>query len=126
MGLDGFALNIGDPRQDFVRNSLGILLDYANSRYPGSFKCFISMDLWAAGDAQPKQGLFDYHDLLQDFMGHPAYQRGPAPNNYPFVSTFADGGLTNDTWDTWRRGWANEVYLVPDFDGTLGYYPLVR
>lgn len=44
MGLDGFALNIGNPSQDFVRQTLGYLFDYARDNYP-KFKLFISIDL---------------------------------------------------------------------------------
>ncbi|GME35786.1 glycoside hydrolase family 71 protein [Neofusicoccum parvum] len=117
MGLDGFALNIGDPSQDFVQQTLGYLFDYARDNYP-EFKLFISIDLWAAGSA--KKGLDDFDDILRDFMGHDAYYKGP--NGYPFISTFSDGGLHNDVWMAWREKWANEIYFVPDFDGTEGYY----
>jgi len=46
--LDGFALNVGDSTQDFVRPALGYLFGYAAYR---GFKLYISMDLYAAGDA---------------------------------------------------------------------------
>ncbi|OJD32584.1 glycoside hydrolase family 71 protein, partial [Diplodia corticola] len=117
MGLDGFALNIGDPSQNFVRQTLNYMFDHARDNYPG-FKLFISMDLWAAGSA--KKGLDDFDDLLRDYMGHAAYYKGP--NGYPFISSFADGGLHNTTWMDWRNKWANEIYFVPDFDGSKGYY----
>lgn len=53
-------------------------------------------------------------------MGHDAYYK--RPNGFPFISTFSDGGLHNDVWMAWREKWANEIYFVPDFDGTDGYY----
>ncbi|EKG12850.1 Glycoside hydrolase family 71 [Macrophomina phaseolina MS6] len=117
MNLDGFALNIGDPSQDFVRKTLNYMFDYARDNYP-DFKLFISMDLWAAGSA--KKGLDDFDSLLRDYIGHAAYYKGP--NGFPFISTFADGGLENTTWMDWRNKWANEIYFIPDFDGSAGYY----
>lgn len=119
-GIDGFALNIGDPRPEFVRNSMNAMFDYARDNHP-NFKLFVSMDLYAAGGASPKQSVFDYHELLRDFMGHPAYQKC-GPTNFPLVSTFGDGGLDKGIWAQWKQTWANEVCLQPDFDDTAGYY----
>ncbi|KAI1083428.1 glycosyl hydrolase family 71-domain-containing protein [Whalleya microplaca] len=117
MGLDGFSLNIGDPTQDFVRSSLNDMFDFAAAN---DFTLHISMDLWAAGDAKPKKSVEDYHDLFTDFLGHSAWQSGA--NGHPLVTTFADGGLTNKTWQKWRDSFGNKVFLIPDFDGTKGYY----
>lgn len=117
MGLNGFSLNIGDPTQDFVRSTLNDMFDFAASN---DFTLHISMDLWAAGDAKPKRSVEDYHDLFVDFLGHPAWEIGA--NGFPMVTTFADGGLHNDTWQKWRDSFANQVFLIPDFDGTEGYY----
>lgn len=119
-GIDGFALNIGDPRLGFVRNSMNAMFDYARDNHP-NFKLFVSMDLYAAGGASPKQSVFDYHELLRDFMGHPAYQKC-GPTNFPLVSTFGNGGLDKSIWAQWKQTWANEVCLQPDFDDTAGYY----
>ncbi|KAI0006688.1 glycosyl hydrolase family 71-domain-containing protein [Xylariaceae sp. FL0662B] len=117
MGLDGFSLNIGDPTQDFVRSSLNDMFDFAAAN---DFTLHISMDLWAAGDAKPKKSVEDYHDLFTGFLGHKAWQSGA--NGNPMVTTFADGGLTNKTWQKWRDSFGNKVFLIPDFDGTKGYY----
>lgn len=55
-------------------------------------------------------------------MGNAAYYTA-GPYNYPFISTFSDGGIQNDTLEAWRYNeFANEMYFVPDFDGTSGYY----
>ncbi|EOD50436.1 putative glycoside hydrolase family 71 protein [Neofusicoccum parvum UCRNP2] len=118
MGLDGFIMNIGDPRQAFVRTSLDFMFDYLKAR--DNFKLWISMDLWAAGDTDPKQGAFDFISLLQDYINLPAYQR--SPENLPMVTTFADGATHNDTWVEWRKELGTEVFLIPDFDKTEGYY----
>ncbi|GME42242.1 Glycoside hydrolase family 71 [Neofusicoccum parvum] len=117
MGLDGFAMNIGDPTQPFVRDTMNYMFDYTRDKYP-KFKLFFSLDLWASGGAGKK--LADYDSLLRDFMGHGAYQKGP--NSFPFISTFGDGGTTKEVWLAWKKKWANKVYFVPDFDQTQGYY----
>ncbi|KKY27901.1 putative glycoside hydrolase family 71 [Diplodia seriata] len=118
MGLDGFIMNIGDPRQTFVRASLDFMFDYLKAR--DNFKLWISMDLWAAGDTKPKQGAFDFIPVLQDYINLPAYQR--SPDNLPMVTTFADGATHNDTWSDWRKQLGTEVFFMPVFDKTEGYY----
>jgi len=117
MGLDGFALNIGDPTQDYVRTTLNYMFDYTRDNHPDFF-LYISMDTWAAGNAN--KWPVDYYQILADFKGHDAYYKGP--NGFSFISTFADGGLNASQWLEWKDSWANELYFVPDFDGTLGYY----
>jgi hypothetical protein len=47
IGLGGFALNIGDPAQPFVRQTMNYMFDYARDNH-SYFKLFISMDLWAS------------------------------------------------------------------------------
>ena len=115
MGFDGFALNIGDPTPAFVRNTLTYMFNYAHGK---NFKLFVSMDVYAAGNAG--KGLSDYYPILRDFLGNPAYYKGP--NGYPFISTFGDGGLTNTQWNSFKSTYANQLYFVPDFDQTQGYY----
>lgn len=117
-GLDGFVLNIGDPRQSYVTSTLSAL--FAHAPATPSFHLLFSLDLSAALGAGAS--LSDYDALLAQYKDHASYARGGA-NDAPFVSTFADGGLTNETWDEWRgRVFDNAVYFVPDFDRTQGYY----
>ncbi|OJD39955.1 glucan endo-alpha-glucosidase agn1 [Diplodia corticola] len=125
-GLDGFALNIGDPRASYVTDTISYMFDYTASNHP-DFHLLFSLDLAAATGAGAS--LSDYNALLTQYTAHAAYARGPAPDAYPFVSTYSDGGLTNETWDEWRgsasafaAGAGGGVYFVPDFDGTQGYY----
>lgn len=95
------------------------LFDHAAGR---NFKLFVSLDVWAAGNSPSrKKGPMDYIPLLNEFMDHEAWYR-ESPTNLPFVSTFSDGGLTNQAWIDFRNALPCPIYFVPDFDGTQGYY----
>ena len=117
-GFDGFALNVGDPTQPFVRQTFNYMFDYAHNNYP-DFKFFISLDLWAEGNAFNGVKIDQYSDLLRDFLGHPAWLLGP--NGLPFISTFSSGGFNGTEWINWKNEWANAMYFVPDIDDTAGY-----
>ena len=117
--IPGFALNIADPREKFVRDLCNSMFDYARDNYP-EFKLFFSLDLWAEGNAiGRKPDLSLYHDILQDFKGLPAYLKGP--NGKSFISTYSSGGLHNDDWANFRNDWGGELYFVPEFGDTAGY-----
>jgi hypothetical protein len=119
MGLDGFALNVADPREDFVVDAFNSMFDYARDNYP-DFKLYFSLDLWALGNALGGPPvLSEYDAILTDFKGHGAYLQGPDGNS--FISTYSSGGLQDTDWDAFRTRWGGEVYFVPDFDDTLGY-----
>lgn len=121
MGLDGFALNVGDPTKPFVRDTFNYMFDYARDTHSGKFWLFFSLDVYASGvDGKGVYPTDDFHDILRDFKGHGAYYKGPNGNS--FISTFSDGGLTNIKWQAFRTEWANSLYFVPDFDNTTGYY----
>ncbi|KAK0645359.1 hypothetical protein DIS24_g7965 [Lasiodiplodia hormozganensis] len=111
MGLDGFALNIGDPSTQFTRDVFNNMFDYTRDNHP-NFKLFISMDLWSNNDTINFDGYFT------DFLGHDAYYKGP--NGYPFVSTYGNGGFSEKVWKNWRNRWGDKVYFVPDFAGMIG------
>jgi len=118
IGLAGFAVNIGDPEQDFVQRTLDFMFDYARDNHP-SFKIFISMDVWATKVGG--NSLTIYNSILARYKGHSAYYQGP--DGKSFVSTFSDGGFHNDQWsDYWANNFANEVYFVPNFDNATGYW----
>jgi len=59
------------------------------------------------------------YDNLLTWKGHGAWYLGP--NGQPFISSFSSGGLTGPQWATWKKKYANGMYLVPDIDDTLGY-----
>lgn len=94
------------------------MFDYARDNHP-NFKLFISMDLWAEGNAFNGVHIDYYHDLLRDFLGHPAWLLGP--NGHPFISSYSSGGMTGPEWSDWKNQFANAMYLVPDIDDTAGY-----
>ncbi|KAL1624390.1 hypothetical protein SLS56_007794 [Neofusicoccum ribis] len=111
MGLDGFALNIGEPTQNFSRAVFDYMFDYTRDNHP-DFKLFISMDLWS------DKNLSDFDSFFTDFLAHDAYYKGP--NGFPFASTYGDGGYSKDVWKKWKDSWADKLYFVPDFAGLLG------
>lgn len=122
MGLDGFALNIGDSTQSFVNTTLGYLFNFAAGK---SFKLFISMDLSAATAACTSlktscNGPYDYYDIFSYYLGNTAYYVGP--NGDPVISTYSAGGLNNINWTDWKNTLDSVMYFIPDFDDTDGYY----
>jgi hypothetical protein len=70
MGLDGFALNIGDPTQPFVADTLKYMFDYASSF--DNFYLYISMDLYAQGNAcyQGSTACDGVSQSLQTYVAH--------------------------------------------------------
>lgn len=117
MGIDGFSMNIGDPDEEFVVDTLATMMDYARDEYPGQFYIHISMDLWAAGNKS--KNWVSYTDLLKRFFAHEAYERRTNDKNAPMVTTFADGGMHNDMLERWRGLFDEEMYFIPDWDGTV-------
>ncbi|KAK2773607.1 glucan endo-alpha-glucosidase agn1 [Colletotrichum kahawae] len=116
-GFDGFALNIGDPTASFIDTSLGYLFDAADSI--GGFGLYVSMDVWASGDAcwhgrDSCNGPLDYHWIFQKYKGRSSYYQW---NSLPVISNF-----DNIKWNKWKETLANEMFFIPDFDKTTGYY----
>lgn len=123
MGLDGFALNIGDATQPYVDETLHDLFGYAE--YVGGFWLYISMDVYASGAAcyagsTSCNGPYDYASIFDWTLASSAYYKGP--NGFPMISTFSSGGFVNTTWQNWKNTLANQMYFIPDFDETAGYY----
>ncbi|KAM0516986.1 hypothetical protein ACHAPE_005098 [Trichoderma viride] len=94
MGLDGFAINIGDPTGGYVNESLGYLFGYGN--YVG-FKLFVSMDLAASSgdiffipDFDDTQGYYDAATGWWDYWG------GVVDGLFSWESTWPLPGATND------------------------------
>jgi hypothetical protein len=94
------------------------MFDYTRDNHP-TIQHFISMDTWATKVGGNSLEVFK--GVLQRYKGHAAYYQGP--NGYSFVSTFSDGGFQNTDWDGfWDDEFAGEVYFLPNFEGTAGYW----
>ncbi|KAF4500771.1 Glucan endo-1,3-alpha-glucosidase agn1 [Fusarium agapanthi] len=121
MVLDGFALNIGDATRDYVSQALSYLFPYAESV---GFKLYISMDVYASGDAcyhggKSCHGPSDYQWIWDSYKGIPSYYQVKGRS---LISTFSSGGFHNDTWINWKKVLANDMVFMPDFDETDRYY----
>ncbi|KAJ7461195.1 hypothetical protein FB451DRAFT_1563004 [Mycena latifolia] len=85
-GIQGFSLNITDPRKDFVASTLAYMFAYAPTV---GFHLRISMDIWASGDATGGHPEL-YDNLLAQYMHSSGYF---TMNNLLYVTTFSDGGI---------------------------------
>lgn len=121
MGIDAFAINIGDSTGSWVSTALANLFPYAEQV---GFKLFISMDVEAAAAACTSSGTScggpsDYQWIWDAYKGSSAYYQ---VNGLPLISTFSSGGYESSTWTSWKSGLANDMFFMPDFDETDGYY----
>lgn len=122
VGLDGFALNIGDPTESYVGATLEYLYDYASGT---GFKLFVSMDVSESGAACNAgrsccNGPNDYSSIFSQFLSNEASYLGP--NGLPMISTYSSGGVEPDAWHSWKVSLDFQMYFVPMFDDTDGYY----
>lgn len=112
MGLDGFVLNIGDPTASYIWNTLDSLFGYSAYEYPTSFCFLISMDVkYAVG-----YGPADYEQYFSYFLDNSVYCTGGA-NDYPMITTFSSGGLSNTDWQAWKTSLDQSIYFIPNIDG---------
>lgn len=126
MGIDAFALNVGDPSQDYVREAIDYLFQ---ASYGVGFKLFLSMDTSALGTAcyyycgAACNGLVEYNWILEKYGNSTYYYH---VDDYPLVTTFTSGGLEFKDWHGWQQNVSEalglDIYMVPDFDDTQGYY----
>ncbi|KAF2170852.1 glycoside hydrolase family 71 protein [Zasmidium cellare ATCC 36951] len=112
LGIDAFTLNVGNPSADYTYNTLSQLFETASS---SSFKLFFSMDL----AQQPN--LSQFVNVVNTYLGHPAYYRSGA-NNRPFLSTFNANNHTPSEFSNFKSQLSQQVYFVPDFDDSPNYY----
>ncbi|KAB5575260.1 glycoside hydrolase [Coniochaeta sp. 2T2.1] len=112
MGIDAFALNVGNPTADWTIGTVTQLFNHASST---SFKLFFSLDLLQSPD------ITSFNTLLSDWLGHSSYLRYGAAN-YPLVSTFSVGANRPDYFSDWKKNdFAGEIYFVPNADTSQGY-----
>jgi hypothetical protein len=57
--------------------------------------------------------------VWDSYKGSSAYYQ---VNNLPLISTFSSGGFENSYWTSWKSSLPNDMFLMPDFDETDGYY----
>ncbi|PYH94657.1 putative glucan endo-1,3-alpha-glucosidase agn1, partial [Aspergillus ellipticus CBS 707.79] len=105
LGFDGFALNIGDATQDFVSSTLSYMFPYAESV---GFKLYVSMDVLLTTNGSG--------------MGYKASSAYYQVEGKTLISTFSSGGFHDTNWTKWKTGLADDMFFMPDFDETDGYY----
>ncbi len=84
LGIDAFAVNIGETSASWALNALEGLFAAAQK---SNFKLFISMDFYQQHDINA------FTKLAQKYVGNSAYLR---IDNRPVISTFSMGGYTVD------------------------------
>ncbi|KAB5511388.1 glycoside hydrolase [Coniochaeta sp. 2T2.1] len=112
MGIDAFALNVGNPTADWTLSTISQLFNHASTN---GFKLFFSLDLLQEPD------ITAFNSLLSNYLGHRSYLRYGAAN-YPLVSTYSVGPNGPDYFSNWKANdFANEIYFVPNADQSQGY-----
>lgn len=120
-GFSAFAINLNenDVGQGWAKDSIEYLCKAAEkSQSDGKyFGIFFSMDIRRDQDNADK-----FKPLLNQYMGRGCHYK--YDGKY-FLSTFNGGWTTNTYWSRFFQSLnkkRNEVYFVPDFDDTTGYY----
>ncbi|EGU84126.1 hypothetical protein FOXB_05373 [Fusarium oxysporum f. sp. conglutinans Fo5176] len=127
MGRDGFFLNVGYPKLDWVPQTLRHLYGYADDLVSkgGKFKLTLSLDLYATGtwcyDKKLGNDCGEYETSLKSFLGRDSYLRYE-PDNFPFITNFSTGRQTDKDFTAWKKSFANEIYFVPGIDDTPGLW----
>lgn len=110
VGLDAFAMNVGQPDQPWAKDCIQQLMDYASGK---EFGLFFSFDFYGNGDISAHQALYD------QFKDHPAYYHY-GPNDLNVVSTYSGGSLGPEAWASFRE--TNNVFLIPNVESDGDYY----
>ncbi|TVY69950.1 hypothetical protein Focb16_v002062 [Fusarium oxysporum f. sp. cubense] len=114
MGRDGFFLNVGYPKLDWVPQTLRHLYGYADDLATGTW-CY---DKKLGNDCG---GPKEYETSLKSFLGRDSYLRY-GPDNFPFITNFSTGRQTDKYFTAWKNSFANEMYFVPGIDDTPGFW----
>lgn len=110
MGIDAFALNIGNATAWWVLDTINQLFTTAAGTY---FKFFFSMDLAQDSNA------YGFTNLINEYIGNDNYY---TYNSLPFLRRFSAAGTRPEYWPWFLATLSNDVYFVPDFDEGLDYY----
>ena len=101
VGLDGFAMNVGQPTQDFAKTCVQELFDGAQGT---NFTLFFSFDLLQ------DQNLPDHIALFNQFQDHPNYLNVDGKR---LVSSY--GGYNEKSgWGQFKE--SSNIYLLPNLD----------
>ncbi|KAH7024948.1 glycoside hydrolase [Microdochium trichocladiopsis] len=113
MGVDAFALNIGQPDPTWSVESTQRLF---NATKGTKLKIFFSLDLYATNDPER------FRKTINTYIKHPNYYTA-GPSNLPMLSTFSNGnGWTATSWNKFRDSLDSKTYFVPMFDQLPNYY----
>lgn len=110
MGIDAFALNVGDASAWWALDTINQLFTAASGT---NLKFFFSMDLAQDSNA------YDFTDLVNEYMDNANYF---TYNGLPYLSTFSAAGTGPDYWPDFLATLNSDVYFVPNFDDGLDYY----
>ena len=112
VGFDAFALNVGQPGEEWAISTVQQLFDYAGSK-GGDFKLFFSFDFHQTPELERHKTLFD---RFRDHPAHLTYGDGARA----VLSSFGGGNLGPDVWRDF--GSANNLYLLPNLEADGSYY----
>ena len=110
MGLDGFALNVGDPTASYAIETTQLLFAAANGT---DFKLFFSMDMTFSSDVSR------FNNFFNTYLESPNYLK-VGPDDKPLVSSFDGGNTDPSQWQQLKDTY--NLYLMPDFDDYSNYY----
>ena len=103
MGLDAFAMNVGNPTASWALDCINDL--FAAAATVKGFSLFFSFDLYQDSTLQ------DHITLFNQYKNHPNYYIGP--NGSPLVSSY--GGYNEmSAWASFKS--SSSIYLLPNLD----------
>ncbi|KAK2755570.1 hypothetical protein FQN54_006510 [Arachnomyces sp. PD_36] len=103
VGLDAFAMNVGDPTAGWTNDTVQQLFAAAEGT---EFSLFFSFDMFQYST------LADHVSLFNAYRDHPNYFVTGA-DNLPVVSSYGGSGQPDD-WASFKQ--SSEVYLIPNLD----------
>ncbi|CAH0019622.1 unnamed protein product [Clonostachys rhizophaga] len=112
LGIEAFAMNVGQPGQSWAQSTVKQLFDKADQT---GFKLFFSLDFYQTGDVNA------YTELVSNYINRESYLKA-GPDNLPVISTFSVGGLGPQDFQTWiQNNYNGKVYFLPNADTSSGY-----
>ncbi|KAJ5570229.1 uncharacterized protein N7459_009659 [Penicillium hispanicum] len=103
IGLDAFAMNVGNPTASWAQSCVKELFDAAQGT---NFSLFFSFDMYQDST------LSDHVSLFKQYQDHANYMRA-GPNNYPVISSYGGYSAVSD-WASFKK--SSNIYLIPNLD----------